>query len=138
MRILTRALTPPPGAVLLLALAAVAVAIGGFEHARLYHRGYDAVEVVGPLFMLNAIASAVAIALLALGRVALFALGSLAINLGSLVSIVISHSSSFFGFSEGGYDATATAIVVAEVAAVLLTLAALAAGAVRERRAVAA
>jgi len=38
----------------LLALAAIAVAVAGFEHARLFHRGYDHVQLVGPLFILNA------------------------------------------------------------------------------------
>jgi hypothetical protein len=138
MRTLTRAHTPPAGAVVLLALAAIAVAVGAFEHARLFHRGYDAVAVVGPLFLLNAIGSAIVIALLALGRVALFAIGSLLISIGSLVSIYLSHSSSFFSFSEGGYDTTAKVIVTAEILAVVLTVAAVAAGGVRGRHAVAA
>ena len=39
------------------------------------------------------------------------------------MSILISHSGSFFGFAEGGYDSGATLIVVAEVAATVLTVA---------------
>jgi hypothetical protein len=138
MSSLLRPSWPPPAALGLLALSAIAVALGGFEHARLFHRGYAEVDVVGPLFLLNAIGSAVVVVLLATGRVALFVAGALAISLGSLVSILISHSSSFFGFAESGFDAGAWLIIVAEVAATVLALAAVAAGALRPARAVAA
>ncbi|MEA2305660.1 MAG: hypothetical protein QOH43_2940 [Solirubrobacteraceae bacterium] len=122
---------PSPAAYALLVLAAVAVAVGGFEHARLFHRGYAEVDVVGPLFLLNGVASAVVIALLVLDRVALFVAGALLISVASLASILVSHSSSFFGFAEGGYDAGAKLIVIAEVAAVVLTLAGAAAAGLR-------
>lgn len=124
---------PPAFALILLVLAAVAFAIGGVDHARLYHRGYAQVDVVGPLFLLNAIGTIVVLALLAAGRVRLFVLGVLAISLGSIVSIVVSHSSSFFGFSEGGWDTDATLIVAAEAASVLLVAAAGALGALSDR-----
>lgn len=128
LKSLTEPSHPPRAALALLAAAAVAVAVGGLEHARLFHRGYAEVEVVGPLFLLNAIGSAITILLLIARRTALFVAGSLAISAGSLVSILFSHNSSFFGFSEGGYDGTATVIVVAEAAAILLTGLALVAG----------
>jgi hypothetical protein len=127
MTALLRPARPSGIALALLALAALAVAIGGVSHALLFHRGYAEVEVVGPLFLLNAIASGVLVLLLLLDRVLLFALGALAVSLGSLVSIYISHTASFFGFSEGTYDGIAQLIVAAEIAAVVLTLAGLAA-----------
>lgn len=107
----------------LLALAAVAVGVGGIEHARLFHRGYAEVEAVGPLFLLNAIASLVAILLLVAGQTALFVLSTLFISLGSLGAILLSHSSSFLGFAESGYDGSARLTVIAEIAAVLLATA---------------
>ena len=113
---------PGPLAVGLLAAAAIAVGLAGFEHARLFHRGYEHVEIVGPLFILNAIGSAVVIMMLVLERVWLFVLGALSIVVPSLVSIYISHTVGFFGFREGGYDHTVTLIVVAELAAIALTL----------------
>ncbi|MDX6686574.1 MAG: hypothetical protein QOF86_2702 [Baekduia sp.] len=115
---------PSPAAFALLVAAALAVAVGGFEHARLFHRGYAEVDVVGPLFLLNGVASAIVVLLLAVERVALFVVGTLLLSITSLVSILISHSSSFFGFAEGGYDTTAKIIVVAEIASVVLVLAA--------------
>jgi len=56
-------------------------------------------------------------------RVRLFVLGALSVCVPSLVSIAISHSSvGFLGFREGGYEADALLIVVAEVAAVVFAL----------------
>lgn len=112
---------PDPIALALLALAALCVLVAGFQHARLFHRGYAEVEIVGPLFLMNGIGSAVVVLALIFDRAWLFAFGALSICMPSLVSIAISHSpSGFLGFREGGYDADALVIVVAEVAAVLL------------------
>ncbi len=107
----------------LLAVAAVGVLVAGLQHARLFHRGYAEVEVVGALFVLNAIGStAVVLALLA-RRVGVFVLGVLSVCVPSLASIAISHSpAGFLGFREGGYDADAVVIVVAEVAAAVFAL----------------
>jgi len=107
----------------LVALAAVCVLVAGFQHARLFHRGYAEVEIVGLLFLMNAIGSTVAVLTLIFERVWMFVLGALSICVPSLVSIAISHSSGFLGFREGGYDGDALVIVDAEVAAVLLALA---------------
>lgn len=107
----------------LLALAALCVLIAGFQHARLFHRGYAEVEVVGLLFLMNALGSTLVVLTLIFERIWLFVLGALAICVPSLVSIALSHSSGFLGFREGGYDADALVIVLAEVAAVLLAVA---------------
>lgn len=114
----------PAGAAM--ALAAIAVGIAGYLHGHLFHEGYSRVAVVGPLFLLDEIASGLTIVLLLLRRLLLFVLAVLSISVGSLVAILISHSTSFFGFAEHRYDSRATTIVVAEIAAVLLVIAALA------------
>ena len=122
MRRLLAPVRPGPLAVGVLALAALCVLAAGFQHARLFHRGYAQVEIVGPLFLMNALGSTVVVLALVFERVWLFVLGALAICVPSLVSIALSHSSGFLGFREGGYDADALVIVVAEVAAVALAL----------------
>ncbi len=114
---------PDPVAVALLALAAVCVLVAGFQHARLFHRGYAEVEIIGLLFFMNAIGSTVVVLTLIFDRVWLFVLGALSICVPSLVSIALSHSVGLLGFREGGYDGDALVIVVAEVAAVALALA---------------
>ena len=111
-----------PLALGILALAAACVLVAGFQHARLYHRGYAEVEIIGPLFLANAVGSTVVVLTLVVNRGALFVLGALSICAPSLVSIAISHSSGLFGFREGGYDADALVIVAAELAAVVLAL----------------
>ena len=133
LRRLLEPVRPGPLALGLLALAAVCVLVAGLQHARLYHRGYAEVEIVGLLFFLNAIGSAVVVLTLIFERAWLFVLGALSICGPSLVSIAISHSSGFLGFREGGYDADALIIVAAEVAAVLLALAGAGAAAARAR-----
>jgi len=122
MRALLKPSDPGPPALGLLALAAIAVGVAGFEHARLFHRGYDAIEIVGPLFILNAIGSTAVILTLVFGRPWLFVLGALSIVVPSLVSIYISHTSGFFGFREGGYDDAMMLIIAAEIAAAALAL----------------
>ena len=113
---------PAPPALALLALAALCVLVAGFQHGRLFHRGYAEVEIIGLLFFMNAIGSTVVVLTLIFGRIWLFVLGALSICVPSLVSIAISHSSGLFGFREGGYDGDALVIVVAEGAAVLFAL----------------
>jgi hypothetical protein len=126
---------PGPLALALLALAAAGVLVAGFQHERLFHRGYSGVDVVGPLFLLNGIGSLVVVLMLVFDRAWLFVLGVLAICVPSLASIALSHSSTgFLGFREGGYDADALVIVVAEIAAALLALAGAAAVAAGARR----
>ena len=123
MRRLLAPSRPDALALMALALAALCVLVAGFQHARLFHRGYAEVEIVGLLFFMNAIGSTVVVLTLIFDRVWMFVLGALSICVPSLVSIAISHSVGFLGFREGGYDADALIIVVAEVAAVLLALA---------------
>jgi hypothetical protein len=123
-----------PFALGLLALAAVGVFVAGFQHARLFHRGYAEVYVVGPLFLMNGVGSMVVVLTLIFRRAWMFVLGALSICVPSLVSIAISHSSTgFLGFREGGYDADALVIVVAEVAAAVFALTGAATAAVRTR-----
>ena len=123
MRRLLAPARPDPVALTLFALAALCVLVAGFQHGRLFHRGYAEVEIVGLLFLMNAIGSTVVVLMLIFGRVWLFVLGALSICVPSLVSIAISHSVGFLGFREGGYDGDALVIVAAEVAAVVLALA---------------
>ena len=123
MRRLLEPTRPDPLTLALVVLAAVGVLVAGFQHGRLFHRGYAEVEVVGLLFILNAIGSLAVALLLVAERVWLFVLGTVAICVPSLASIAVSHSAvGFLGFREGGYDAEALVIVAAEVWAVVFAL----------------
>jgi mono/diheme cytochrome c family protein len=112
----------------LLGLAAIAVGIGGYEHAHLFHQGYREITTIGPLFLLNAIASLVVILMLLARRPGLFVVSALGLNLGAILAIVLTRTSGgLFGFHEAGYDSRATLTLVSEIVAVLLTLAGVAA-----------
>jgi len=106
----------------ILGLAAIAVGTAGLLHGRLFHEGYSQVTVIGPLFLLNELSSGAVIAMLLLQRPWLFAVGALGISVGAVISIVISHTTSLFGFAEHAYSGEATAIVVAESVATGLVL----------------
>jgi hypothetical protein len=67
MRRLLAPTRPDPIALTLLALAALCVLVAGFQHARLFHRGYAEVDFVGLLFLMNAIGSTVVVLALLLG-----------------------------------------------------------------------
>ncbi len=120
----------PRGPTALLIVAAVAVGVGAYEHAHLYHQGYDEIATIGTLFVVNAVASLLVILALLARRPLAFVVGSLAISVGSIVALLLTRSSSgLFGFRESGYDAHATITLGAEIVAVVLTLVgALAAG----------
>lgn len=112
----------------LLGLAAIAVGVGGYEHAHLFHQGYREIHVIGPLFLLNAITSLVVILLLLARRPGLFVVSALGLNLGAILAILLTRSSGgLFGFHEAGYDSRATLTLISEIVAVLLTLAGVAA-----------
>jgi hypothetical protein len=110
----------------------VAILVVGGVHLQQYLSGYHSVPTVGPLFLLNAISSAVvAVGLLfplerRLGErrgevaVGLFALGAVAIAVGSLIGLYIAETGSLFGFSEGPLETAMWIAIVAEVATVVL------------------
>lgn len=108
----------------------LAICVTGVVHLQQYLGDYQHIPTIGPLFLLNAIGSAVvAIGLLlpverwfAARRgelaVGLLALGGVAIGLGSLISLYIAETSTLFGFSEGTLETVMWIAIVAEAAAV--------------------
>ncbi|WP_320669083.1 c-type cytochrome [Patulibacter defluvii] len=108
---------------LLLAASAVAVAVGAYEHAHLFHHDYGT-PLIRTLFLLNAIASLATILLLVVRRLLLYLAGALAISVGSIVAIILTHSSHVLGFYEASWTTEAKITIAAEVVAVLLAVAA--------------
>jgi hypothetical protein len=112
----------PAAAWVALGIAALGVAVAGYLHGQLFWQGYSHVAVVGPLFILAEIGSGVAVVFLLLGRWILFMANAFAIALGAVVSIFISHTTSFFGFAEGAYGTRANTIVISEIVALVLVV----------------
>jgi hypothetical protein len=109
----------------------LAILVTGAVHLQQYLGDYQEVPTIGPLFLLNAIGSAVIAVGLLLpverwfaarrrGEIAvgLLALGGVAIGLGALVSLYIAETSTLFGFSEGTLETVMWIAIVAEAAAV--------------------
>ncbi len=117
-----------------LVVAAVAIAVAGYEHFSLWQDGYRAIPNIGTAFLLNAIGSVAVIALLIARRDVLFALGGLSISVGSIVGIVLSRNGGFLGFQELGYDQTAVITLTGEIVATVLLTGFLAVTAMRARR----
>ncbi len=117
-----------PGPVVLGArvLAAAAVGVGGWVHLDLWLQGYRDIPQIGPLFLLDAVASGlIALVLLATGRVLALAVG-LVWQLGAIVALVVSTTVGLLGFHETGLGVQGyiTASYAAEaVAGVLLVFA---------------
>jgi hypothetical protein len=113
-------------------LGVLAILVTGAVHLQQYLGDYHSVPTIGPLFLLNAIGSAVvAVGLLLpvqrwLGQrrgevaVGLLALGAVAIALGALVGLYIAETGTLFGFSEGTLETVMWIAIVAEIASVLL------------------
>jgi hypothetical protein len=112
-------------------LGALSILVVGAVHAQQYYQAYfSVVPVIGRLFLLSFVGSAVVGAVLLapvrrLGRNAadlilgLAALGAIGIALGSLVSLLVSEYTPLFGFMESGYR---LAIVIAIVSDVTTTV----------------
>lgn len=125
-----RLLTPtdlPRLPIALLVGSAIAVAVGAYEHAHLFHHDYGT-PLIRTLFLLNAIASLATILLLVARRPLPYLLGALTISGGAIVAIIITHSSHLLGFYEAAWTTEAKITIAAEIAAVVLALAGLVTG----------
>jgi len=115
--------------------SAVAVALGGLLHLRVWDSDYREIPngavpglwVVKTGFPANAVASvlvAAALVVLAfgvLGRARLAVIGAaLALQVGSIVALVASRGPGIFGWTETGYEGDALQILAVEVVAVVL------------------
>jgi hypothetical protein len=130
-------LTTHPRAVIArtaLYLGALGVLGTGVVHIQQYYSAdYSSVPTIGTLFFLNFVSAVVITAglIAPLGRVAgryagsiraLFAVGGIGLAVLSLVSLLVSESSSLFGFAENGYRTVIVLAIVAEAAAAVFLL----------------
>jgi len=120
-------------AAMLRTVGAIAVLVVGGVHLQQYLSGYNAISIIGPLFVLSfAGATAIGLGLLVpvarLRRVhGLLALGGIGLAATSIVFLLISEHHSLFGFHEYGYRAAIVIALAAEAIAVVTLAAYLAA-----------
>jgi hypothetical protein len=113
------------------ALGAVALAAEAAVHVQQFASLFHDVRWIGPLFIANAVAIAVVLAGLTVARTRVVAaLAGVGISAVALASLVISYGAGLFGWQEAGWRTPTAIAMVAEVAAVLLLAAGLAASAV--------
>jgi hypothetical protein len=115
-------------------LGAVALAAEAAVHVQQFAALFYGVRWIGPLFLANAAAVLVVLGGMAFPRTrVLAALAGVGISAVALGSLVISYGTGLFGWQEAGLRTPTAIAVTAEVAAVLLLAAALAASAVQRR-----
>jgi hypothetical protein len=115
-------------------LGAVALAVEAAVHVQQFAALFYGVRWIGPLFLANAAAIVFVLAGLAVARTrVLAALAGVGISAVALGSLVISYGTGLFGWQEAGWRTPTAVAVAAEVAAVLLLAAALAASAMEQR-----
>lgn len=99
-------------------LGAILLAGQAVVHVQQYFSLYHEVRWIGPLFLLDGVASAVVIAGLALRRWRpLAALAGVAIAVGALGGLAVSYGRGLFGWQEAGFDTPIELAVVCEVGA---------------------
>jgi hypothetical protein len=105
-------------------LAALPVLAAGAVHFKLWLvDGYDSISVIGPLFLLNAIAAlALALALAARPRAVLVQLAAAGYAASTLVFFAISVTTGLFGFKEVLLAPAQEAAGIAELVALALLL----------------
>jgi hypothetical protein len=110
------------------ALGALMLAGEAAVHIQQYVAIFHEVNWVGPLFLANGAACFVAVVGLLYRRTRrVAALAGVVISVVALGSLVVSYGQGLFGWHEGGFRTPIALVTIAEVAAVLLLSAALAA-----------
>jgi hypothetical protein len=110
------------------ALGALMLAGEAAVHIQQYVAIFHEVKWVGPLFLANGAACLAAVLGLAYRRTRrVAALAGVVISVVALGSLVVSYGQGLFGWHEGGLRTPVALVTIAEVAAVLLLSAALAA-----------
>jgi hypothetical protein len=103
-------------------LAAALILIQGVTHVLRWLDGYRDVEVIGPLFLVNAAIAVVVAGLLLVRGGFASALAGMVLSFSTLSAFAYSRQATLFGFSEARWDSIAFVAVVAEVVALLILL----------------
>ncbi|GAB6938399.1 hypothetical protein ACQP60_03995 [Isoptericola variabilis] len=105
--------------------AALAVLVSAVVHVVLYVDGYDTIAVVGPLFLLNAVAGVALAVLLLAWRHWLPLVGGIGFGGLTLLAFVLSTTVGFYGVNETFAGTTEIVAAAAEVVAVVASAVAL-------------
>jgi putative intracellular protease/amidase len=106
-------------------LVAAGVLVSGIVHLKLWFDGFRDIDVIGPWFMLNAVAGAVIAALLLAWRHGIPLFLAVGFGASTLGAFVISATVGLFGVHERWTGASVLTAAVSEVVAILAGLAGL-------------
>jgi hypothetical protein len=106
-------------------IAALGVLVSAVVHVLLYVDGYDTIAVVGPLFLLNAVAGVVLAVLLVVWRHWLPLVGGIGFGALTLLAFVLSTTVGFYGVSESFAGTNELIAAGSEIVAVVASAAAL-------------
>ncbi|SKC79609.1 hypothetical protein [Krasilnikoviella flava] len=106
-------------------VAAAAVLVSAVVHVVLYLDGYDTIAVVGPLFLLNAVAGLVLAVLLVVWRHWLPLVGGIGFGGATLLAFVLSTTVGFYGVNETFAGTNEIVAAASEVVAVVASAVAL-------------
>jgi len=109
----------PPTARVWRLVAAVGVLVSAVVHVLLYLDGYDTIAVVGPLFLLNAVAGVVLAVLLVAWRHWLPLVGGIGFGGLTLLAFVLSTTVGFYGVNESFAGTNEIVAAASEVVAVV-------------------
>ena len=99
--------------------AATFVFAGGYIHFDLWRDGYRAIEYIGPLFVANAVVSAVLMLALLVRPDVRVAVAGAVFSVGSLIALVLSRTTGLLGFTERGWSDMAVQATTAEIGAIV-------------------
>lgn len=104
-------------------LAAALILIQGTTHVQRWLDGYRAVEVIGPLFVVNAVAAVVVAVVLVVRGGLPSTLAGIGLSFVTLVAFSLTRQTGLFGFVERRWDIVSFVAVGAEVLGMLVLLA---------------
>lgn len=102
-----------------ISLAAL-VLLGGVIHVQQFLDGFSSVPIVGPMFLINGLVSALVAGLLVWRDEPLWIAVAALIGAGSLAAILISRGPGLFGYVSTTFEAPEALAVISEGAVVLL------------------
>jgi uncharacterized membrane protein len=109
-------------------MGAAGLTVGGYVHWCLYRHGYRSIPVIGTLFLLNVIASAVITIAVLVSRRLVTLLAGIGVAVGTLGAFVASRlPGGLFHFQERGFqpDPQSAVAVIAEAIAIAMLVAAI-------------
>ncbi|MFN2557486.1 MAG: hypothetical protein ABR592_11585 [Nitriliruptorales bacterium] len=96
-------------------LAAALILAGGSMHLMLWQTGYRDLPYIGPLFLVNIVASAALALALVASRSGWTAAGAAFLSAGSLVALILSRTVGLLGFVEKVWTPMAVRVLLTEV-----------------------